>query len=313
MEFFGARADEPIETCLAEVRKSDILVVIVGHQYGSLVPKKSISYSEAEYCEGFRLGKTCLVYMRGDNVPIPPMYMECDPDKLRLLKKWKATLQDRHTVVFFENDLAVKVTEDISRVIKDLEEGARTAQAETPIHLHEEVKTLVVNAINKGVGEELLLSSIRQAVSTVVSEMEHVKATVFLSYATSDRHVVCAVANRLQATGIRVWFDETSLNLGDNWVREIGRGLDTADFIVFFISPNSVSSSWALKEIQFAMYRKVSGSRGARILPILLEHAEVPPLLRDIQWLDMTDGDIEKAVKQLVKTIHHFQGVKNVV
>src|ERR1700731_7622 len=29
MEFFGARPGAPIETCLAEVRKSDILVVIV--------------------------------------------------------------------------------------------------------------------------------------------------------------------------------------------------------------------------------------------------------------------------------------------
>ena len=28
MEFFGARAQQPIETCLEEVRKSDILVVI---------------------------------------------------------------------------------------------------------------------------------------------------------------------------------------------------------------------------------------------------------------------------------------------
>jgi hypothetical protein len=37
MEFFGARAEQPIETCLQEVRVSDILVVIVGHRYGSIV------------------------------------------------------------------------------------------------------------------------------------------------------------------------------------------------------------------------------------------------------------------------------------
>ena len=30
MEFFGARANIPIETCLAEVRRSDVLVVVVG-------------------------------------------------------------------------------------------------------------------------------------------------------------------------------------------------------------------------------------------------------------------------------------------
>ena len=62
MEFFGARADQPIETCLQEVRASDILVVIVGHRYGSVVPDLGISYSEAEYTEAYRLKKPCLVY-----------------------------------------------------------------------------------------------------------------------------------------------------------------------------------------------------------------------------------------------------------
>ena len=49
MEFFGARAEQPIETCLQEVRASDVLVVIVGHRYGSIVPEFGISYSEAGY------------------------------------------------------------------------------------------------------------------------------------------------------------------------------------------------------------------------------------------------------------------------
>ncbi len=36
MEFFGARPGRPIDVCLEEVRKSDLLVVIVGLKYGSL-------------------------------------------------------------------------------------------------------------------------------------------------------------------------------------------------------------------------------------------------------------------------------------
>ena len=76
MEFFGARTDLPIETCLEEVRRSDVLVVIVGHRYGSLVPEMGISFSEAEYREGHSLGKPCLVYLRDENVPILPTYLE---------------------------------------------------------------------------------------------------------------------------------------------------------------------------------------------------------------------------------------------
>lgn len=53
MELFGARTERPIDVCLREVRQSDVLVVIVAHMYGSLVSDMGISFSEAEYREGY--------------------------------------------------------------------------------------------------------------------------------------------------------------------------------------------------------------------------------------------------------------------
>lgn len=311
MEFFGARANQPIETCLAEVRRSNILVVIVGHRYGSIVPEMEISFSEAEYREGHRLKKPCLVYIRGEEVPILPKQMERDPDKLRLLEDWKSTLQTRHTIASFEgkNDLSVQVAADLSRTIRDLEEAARAreeAHADSPVYLMDELQRLVTNALEKGLSEEILLSSVRRSVSSVLTDVEHLTASVFLSYAATDKEIVRKVADGLKASGIQVWFVESSLKPGSQWVLEIERGLDAADFIIFFISSSSVSSGWAQKELQVAMHRQISSSGGPRILPVLLEQAEVPPLLRDIQWLDMTDGDAEKAVVRLVEVIRRF-------
>src|ERR1044072_5128956 len=60
MEFFGARPEAPIDVCLEEVRKSDVLVVIVGHRYGSFVPSTDRSFTETEYEEGMRHDKSCL-------------------------------------------------------------------------------------------------------------------------------------------------------------------------------------------------------------------------------------------------------------
>jgi hypothetical protein len=77
MEFFGASTKLPINTCLEEVRKSDVLVVLVGHRYGNLVPERGISFSEAEYKEGHRLRKPCLVYFRNDNVPVLSKRQHC--------------------------------------------------------------------------------------------------------------------------------------------------------------------------------------------------------------------------------------------
>ena len=317
MEFFGARTHQPIETCLEEVRRSNILVVIVGHRYGSIVPDMNISFSEAEYREGHRLSKPCLVYIRGDEVPILPKLMERDPDKLRLLEAWKKKLQTRHTVASFEskNDLAVQVAADLSRTIRDLEEGAHVrekSQSESPIQLIGELEKTILEAISKGASEDVLLSSIRRAISGVVSEIEHVAANIFLSYANADRPVVREVAKGLKSADMRVWFDEDSIKPGLKWVQEIERGLDTADFIIYFISKKSESSVWTQKELQVALHKQISSPNGPRILPVLLEKAEVPPLLRNIQWLDMTDGNVEKAVSLIVKSIRHFAAPKNI-
>lgn len=311
MEFFGARANQPIETCLAEVRRSNILVVLVGHRYGTLVPELGVSYSEAEYAEGHKLKKPCLVYIRDDNVPVLPKHMERDSDKFRLLENWKSTLQQRHTVASFQEskDLAVQVAADLSRTISELGEAAQdreVARAESPVKLLDEVSELVAEAIKHGATETALLSSIRRSVSAVISEAQHLGASVFLSYANSDRDIVRKVAAALSDRGIQVWFDESSIRVGSNWVWEIERGLDSADFVVFFISQSSVQKGWAQKELQIALHRQVSGEGGAVILPVLLEHAETPPLLRDIQWLDMTDGDADKAAERIVETIEHY-------
>jgi hypothetical protein len=121
MEYFGARPNQPISTCIEQVRQSDILVVILGHMYGTIVPDLGISYSEAEYDEGYRLGKPCLAYFRGDNVPILPKFVESDPQKRQLLAALREKIQTRHTIAYFSDgrDLSLQVSVDLSKLISN--------------------------------------------------------------------------------------------------------------------------------------------------------------------------------------------------
>ena len=91
-------------------------------------------------------------------------------------------------------------------------------------------------------------------------------------------------------------------------MQEIERKLSAADFVAFFISPHSVRSKWALRELQLALHRQVSGEGGAVILPIILQDADVPPLLRQYQWIDLRDGNVERGVRELVEAIHQSSG-----
>lgn len=131
MELFGARTDRPIDVCLREVRQSDVLVVIVAHMYASIASDMEISFSEAEYREGYSLGKPCLVYLKSDDVPTLPKYFELDARKRELLGKYKALLQARHTCSAYSDaaTLADQVVSDLSRAKEEIASGGLTPYA----------------------------------------------------------------------------------------------------------------------------------------------------------------------------------------
>ncbi len=49
---------------------------------------------------------------------------------------------------------------------------------------------------------------------------------VFLSHSSKDKKVVRAVAERLRADGLRVWFDEWEIKAGDSIPAKIKKGLE---------------------------------------------------------------------------------------
>ena len=58
-----------------------------------------------------------------------------------------------------------------------------------------------------------------------------------------------------------------------------------------------------MHELQVALHRQVSGEGGAVILPVILEDADVPPLLRQYSWLDLRGRNVENGVAELVGSI----------
>ena len=152
--------------------------------------------------------------MRDDNVPILPKHMERDAEKLRLLERWKETIQSRHTVALFQDGgrLAVQVAADLARTIQDLEDVAKaraTARAEAGTALLTEVTTVITDALGQGVPEASLLSALRSSVSSLLVTIQKREPTVFLSYARADSALVQRFADGLAAAGIGVWVDRS--------------------------------------------------------------------------------------------------------
>lgn len=90
---------------------------------------------------------------------------------------------------------------------------------------------------------------------------------VFICHATEDKDaVVRALATELAGLGLRVWYDEFSLRLGDGLRRNIDRGLAKSRFGVVVLSHAFFAKNWTQYELDGLVTRESTGEQV--ILPI---------------------------------------------
>ena len=71
---------------------------------------------------------------------------------------------------------------------------------------------------------------------------------VFLSYSSKDTAIVCAVAERLRADGLRVWLDDWGMRPGESIPAKIVEGLEHSRVLVLCMSAHAFGSGWAQLE-----------------------------------------------------------------
>jgi hypothetical protein len=306
MEFFGARPTRPIETCLQEVRKSDLLVVIAAHRYGSFVPDEKVSFAEAEYREGYRLGRPCLVYFRDEGVPVLPGSFETRPVGARALRRFKKLLQERHTVRLFRgaHDLALQVAVDLTQTIEALKLSAAAAAHHPPPDPAAQFRELWDEAASSGLDPADLRSRIRRMIGDLQVAQHRRGVRVFLSHAPADGEIVRAFAAGLQRHGVEVWWDGEPASGDGGVVEQISRGLERAEFVVFFVSSASLSRRWTTIELNYAITHRLTSAGGARIVPVLLDDVPIPSVLTaDHPYIDLRGGEVRGAVERMMHTI----------
>ena len=90
---------------------------------------------------------------------------------------------------------------------------------------------------------------------------------VFISHASEDKEeVVRPLAIALQAKGVRVWYDEFEMKIGDSLRRKIDQGLANSRFGIVVISRSFVKKGWTNYELDGIMTKAISGQQV--LLPI---------------------------------------------
>jgi hypothetical protein len=124
----------------------------------------------------------------------------------------------------------------------------------------------------------------------------------FISHASEDKaDFVRPLAAELEKSGLEVWFDETTLKVGDRLRESIDHGLSKSRFGIVVLSKNFFSKHWPKEELEGLSSKEISGVKV--ILPVWhnitqTEVAEQSPTLAGRFAAQSRDG-LEKVVQQL--------------
>ncbi len=90
---------------------------------------------------------------------------------------------------------------------------------------------------------------------------------VFISHASEDKdEVVRPLAIALQSKGLKVWYDEFELKIGDSLRRKIDKGLANSRFGIVVLSKDFIRKGWTNYELDGIITKSVSGEQ--IVLPI---------------------------------------------
>ena len=93
------------------------------------------------------------------------------------------------------------------------------------------------------------------------------KWDIFICHASEDKEeFVRSLASSLMSHGLKVWYDELTLTVGDSLRRSIDRGLAHSRYGIVVISPNFLRKEWPQKELDGLAALEVNGRKV--ILPV---------------------------------------------
>jgi len=136
------------------------------------------------------------------------------------------------------------------------------------------------------------------------------KWDVFVSHATEDKDEIARpLAKALCESGLKIWFDEATLRLGDSLRAKIDEGLAHSRYGLVILSEHFFAKHWTQQELNGLATREIGGQKV--ILPIWHKIdqkgvAAHSPMLAD-KLAARSDQGLESIVKQILDVVRSGQ------
>jgi hypothetical protein len=127
---------------------------------------------------------------------------------------------------------------------------------------------------------------------------------IFLSHNSADKPIAERIAAQLTEHGLEVWFDKWEIVAGESLSDRIEDGLKRASAFLILMSPNSMSSHWVREELRAALDRRRK-EPDFRLIPVLLQACDIPPMLADYKYVDW-QKDEAAAIVAIIAGIKHL-------
>lgn len=133
------------------------------------------------------------------------------------------------------------------------------------------------------------------------------KYDVFISHASEDKDaIVRPLATILERLSVKVWYDESSLQLGDSLTAAIDKGLRDSKYGLVILSKSFLGKNWPDYEYRSLMTREIDGERV--ILPLWYgvnkEDIKVYSLyLADIKGFPISNDNFRKALPVILNAV----------
>ena len=118
----------------------------------------------------------------------------------------------------------------------------------------------------------------------------------FISYSNTDREFVERLVVDLDAAGVDVFYDQR-VKPGESWAESLSLAIESAQFLLVVLSPNSVKSKWVEQEVRIALAREAEGK--AHVVPLLLQECDIPDFLEDKTYASF-DKDYKAGLDRVI-------------